>query len=205
MAASTVARPIRMDMLTLTTLPASFFSGYILGAIRFTKKIIINPITRPIMFDVKIKNALKATSNDPVPIPISVTAAGGINAAAIATPTIISGMAVIIASPPATPSKTATTIPTGCSSVLDCISGVISIGVATYNANVIAAANNDETRFAEKNSGPLISFILPKAEFNAIEEKGPIRGDISIAPIITATMLDIEPTRATTVAIRTIM
>lgn len=70
--------------------------------------------------DTNIKNALNAISKEPKPIPIPETAAGGIRATAIATPTIISGIAVISANPPAIPSSTATIIPIGLSSVLDC-------------------------------------------------------------------------------------
>lgn len=117
-----------------------------------------------------------------MPTPIPVTAAGGIRATAIATPTIISGIAVINASPPAIPSKIATMMVTGRSSVLDCISAVISIGITIDNASVMTAANNidEETSFAPKISDCLISFLLPRTEFNAIEEIGPTRGDISI-------------------------
>lgn|SRR5687768_9402590 len=86
-------------------------------------------------------------------------------------------------------------IPIGRSSVLDCISGVISIGIIMDNGRVIAAANNieEDTSLAPKNIDCLSSFLLPNTEFNEIDDMGPIRGDINIAPIITATLLDTSP------------
>jgi len=73
-----------------------------------------------------------------------VTVADGTSATAIATPTIISGMAVIRASPPAIPSIFATRIALSRSFVLDSISGVISIETIIDNTKMMALANNIE-------------------------------------------------------------
>ena len=73
-----------------------------------------------------------------------VTVPDGTSASAIATPTIISGMAVIRASPPAIPSIIATRIAPSRSFVLDSISGVISKETIIDNTKVMALANNIE-------------------------------------------------------------
>ena len=87
MAPKAAARPTRITTFPLTSFCAFFFSRYLLGATRFAKNIIKNPIISPMIHDTNIKNALNAISKEPKPIPIPETAAGGIRATAI--PTII--------------------------------------------------------------------------------------------------------------------
>ena len=76
------------------------------------------------MFAAVRVSALEKMSKSHSAIPIPETAAGGTKAAAIATPTIISGISVDIAIPPANPKAIATAKNTGDITVLDNISSV---------------------------------------------------------------------------------
>ena len=88
------------------------------------KKITIIPRTNPMMFAPVSVSALENMSKSHNAMPIPATVPGGTKAAAIATPTRIPGMFVVIAIPPANPNAIATAKNTGEISVRDKISFV---------------------------------------------------------------------------------
>ena len=138
-------------------------------------------------------------SNNAKPIPTTV--AGGTKAAAIATPTKMPGIIDTMAIPAATPSSIPITTSTGDDVVLDSISVVIGKSTNCIATKEIAelTAITVVIRINPETNDWNIFFGLPIAALKEKAVRGPMRGEISIAPITTAGLFMYRPVRAITV------